>query len=130
MDEENPPPAAKRSGFGRILWLLVIAAVVILWWHYRGADETAMDADPVAQQAADRLSSPDADPDDILVDLKDNATPAQVAAIEGAYGIDLVLVSDESADEQFYRAHVDPAKRDSILALLSARPDVEVAEPD
>ncbi len=130
MDEETPPPA-KRSSFGRILWLLVIAAVVILWWHYRGTDgDAALDADPVAQEAADRLGSPDADPDDILVDLKDNTTPAQVAAIEAAYGIDLVLVSDESADEQFYRAHVDPAKRDAILALLSARADVEVAEPD
>lgn len=129
MDEETPPPA-KRSSFGRILWLLVIAAVVILWWHYRRADEAVMDPDPVAQEAADRLTSSDADPDDILVDLKDDVTPARVAEIERAYGIDLQLVSDESADEQFYRAHVDPAKRDSILALLSARSDVEVAEPD
>src|SRR5690348_1257821 len=99
MDEETPPPA-KRSGFGRILWLLVIAAIVFLWWHYRGTDE-AMDADPVAQQAMDRLNSPDADPDDILVDLKDDVSAARVAEIERAYGIDLVLVSDESADEQF-----------------------------
>ncbi|MFN0245586.1 MAG: S8 family serine peptidase [Kofleriaceae bacterium] len=128
MDEETPPPA-KRSSFGRILWLLVIAAIVILWWHYRGAGE-AMDPDPVAQQAMDRLNSPDADPDDILVDLKDDVSVERVAEIERASGIDLVLVSDESADEQFYRAHVDPAKRDSILAQLSALSDVEVAEPD
>jgi len=127
MDEETTPPA-KRSGFGRLLWLLVIGAVVLLWWHYKSDD--AMDPDNVAQQALDRASSPDADPDDILVDLKDNTTPAQVAAIEAQYGIDLVLVSDESADEQFYRAHVDPARRDAILAQLSARSDVEVAEPD
>jgi serine protease len=70
------------------------------------------------------------DPDDILIDLKDNATPAMVAAIERDLGITLTLVSDQSADEQFYRAHVDPSRRDLVLAALSARPEVEIAEPD
>jgi serine protease len=40
------------------------------------------------------------------------------------------LVSDQSLDERFYRAHVDPDRRDAILAALAARPEVEIAEPD
>ena len=37
-------------------------------------------------------------------------------AIEHKLGIDLILVSDQSEDEQFYRAHVPAERRDSILA--------------
>ena len=122
MDETQP----KRSGVGKLLWLLVVIALVVLWWFYR----PDRDADvTVAQEQTDRLAA-DSDPDDILVDLKDNTSAAQVAAIERELGIDLVLVSDESADEQFYRAHVDPARRAALLALLAARSDVEIAEPD
>jgi serine protease len=45
-------------------------------------------------------------------------------------GIDLVLVSAQSEDERFYRAKVDPERRDAILAELAKISDVEIAEPD
>src|SRR5678815_4792857 len=117
-----------------LFWLLVLAAVVLVWWFFRpstGTHHHALDGATPQEIAADRVADmADADPDDILVDLDDHATDAQVAAIERDLGIDLVLVSDQSADERFYRAHVDPAQRDALIAALSARPDVELAEPD
>ncbi len=120
MDEQQ----TKRGGLGRLLWLFVILAILVLWWYFR----------PDATQTAQLSQDPDTaavatDPDDILVDLKDGTTPD---AIEQALGIDLVLVdeSGEAASTGLYRAHVDPARRDAIIAELEARPDVEIAEPD
>src|SRR5688572_10499654 len=107
----------------KVLWLLVGAATAFT------AIVNRPDHDPgagAAQEAADAAMA-ETDPDDILIDLKDNASAATVEAIERDLGIDLVLVSDESADEQFYRAHVDPARRDQILAALEKRPEVEIA---
>jgi serine protease len=118
----------EKKGRSGLVWLLLGLALVLLWWWYRPEGEprqTTPDLDPAAQLTADG-----ADPDDILVDLKDNASDAQVAAIERDLGIDLVLVSDQSLDERFYRAHVDASRRDAILAALEARPEVEIAEPD
>ncbi len=119
MDEQDTGPTKQSSS--RLLWLLVIVAVVVLWWWYRQPKE---DEGFVAD-----ASGAVTDPDDILVDLKDDASPA---AIERAFGIDLVLVdsSGTAAATQLYRARVEPAKRDAILAQLSARSDVEIAEPD
>jgi serine protease len=122
MDEQQP----KRSGLGRFLWLFVILAIVALWWF------TRPDADPGATLAEQRRDAAAAatDPDDILVDLKDDATPAQIAALERDAGIKLALVDDTAAQTQLYRAHVAPARRDAILAQLAQRPEVEIAEPD
>src|SRR5262245_41298883 len=116
-----------------LFWLLVLAAVVLVWWFFRpsGASHhpAALDGATAQEIEADRVADMAyADPDDILVDVVDSASDAQIAAIERDLGIDLVLVSDQSADERFYRAHVDPAQRDQILAALSARPEIEIAE--
>ena len=125
MDETQTPPA-KRSGFGRLLWLLVLVAIVVIWWHFR------TETDPgaaVAQIEEDRQAAV-TDPDDILVDLKDDASPAQIKAIEAAAGISLALVDDTAAATKLYRAHVDPARRDAIIAELAGNPEVEIVEPD
>ena len=111
----------------QLLWIVLLVAVVFLWWYLRPAPDNGASS---AQIEADRIAAIDTDPDDILVDLTDSTSAATVAAIERDLGIDLVLVSDQSADEQFYRAHVDAARRDAVLAQLAARGDVEVAEPD
>jgi serine protease len=115
-------PVTKPTGTSRFLWLLVILALVLLWWYFRPAAETEMTA-----HADDAYA--ETDPDDILVDLKDGTSPD---AIEQAFGIDLVLVDDSgiAAKTSFYRAHVDPLRRDEILAALAKRSDVEIAEPD
>src|SRR6185312_4662188 len=122
MDEQAPKRS--RSSW---TWLLVLIAIGVAWWWFRdpGARKQAQinADDPAAQAAIDR--------DDILVDLKDNASPAQVAAIERDLGIKLELVdSNEAVKTQLYRAHVQPGREDAVVAALSARPEVEIAEPD
>ncbi|HZJ64660.1 MAG TPA: S8 family serine peptidase [Kofleriaceae bacterium] len=122
MDEQQP----KRGGAGRLLWLFVIFAVVVLWWYLRpdarpGATTEVMRADAYAAPS---------DPDDILVDLRDDATPEMIAAIERDVGVKLVLPDDYAAGTKLYRAHVDPDQRDAIIARLAQRPEVEIAEPD
>ena len=114
----------KRKSFP-ILWILLLIAVLVAWWFLQGdKDEGDIDQATASAQLAG------ADPDDILVDLKDDLSDTQVAAIERELGIDLVLVSDEALDERFYRAHVDASQQKALLAALSKRADVEIAEPD
>jgi serine protease len=123
MDEQTQ--AKRGGGLGRLLWLLVILAIVVLWWYFR---PDAHQGPTLAQQAADAAAAL-TDPDDILVDLRDDATPD---AIEKQFGIDLELVdhSGVARETQLYRAHVDPAQRDALIAALAQRSDVEIAEPD
>src|SRR3569833_3261904 len=127
MDDEQQT-AKRSSNFGRIVWLLVIAAVVFIWWHFREPTSTKVDqikaTDAEAQLAIDR--------DDVLVDLKDNATPDQVAAIEKQIGTKLELVDStgEAQQTQLYRAHVTEATEEAVIAALQANTLVEVAEPD
>jgi len=122
MDEQQP----KRSGGGRFLWLFVLLSIVVLWWYFRPEGDPGA---TLAEQAADAVAAA-TDPDDILVDLKDDVTPEAIAAVERAEGIHLTLVDDTAAATKLYRAHVDPARRDAILAELARRPEVEIAEPD
>ena len=124
MDEETPPK--RGSSLGKILWLLVIVALVLLYWHFRGKPDPGTTD---AEQAADRVSAT-TDPDDILVDLKDSVTPDEISAIEREAGIQLALVDDTAADSKLYRAHVEPGRRDAIIAILERNPGVEIAEPD
>jgi serine protease len=68
--------------------------------------------------------------DEIIVDFKDDVTPAQIAKLEADVGITLTLDSAEAKAAELFVAKVDPARRDAILAQLATRPEVEVAEPD
>src|SRR4051812_36484711 len=110
------------GGLPKLVWLLVILAIVVLWWYFRGNSEDSQarrdqrTEDYVAATQDTSLT----DPDDILIDLKDDAS---AEAIQKDLGLTLVLVdnSGEAADTKLFRAHVDPAQRDAILAKLSAR---------
>ena len=110
----------------KVLWSLVGVATAVTAYVHRADTDPGVTA---AEEAADAATAV-TDPDDILIDLKDNATPAMIAAIEKDLGIKLQLVSDQSEDERFYRAHVEAWRRDAVLAALSLRPEVEIAEPD
>src|SRR6185503_1105996 len=110
----------------KVLWSLVGVATAVTAYVHR--THTDPGVGPL-EEAADAAMAA-TDPDDILIDLQDNATPATIAAIEHDLGIKLELVSDQAADEQFYRAHVDPSRRDLVLAALEKRSEVEIAEPD
>jgi len=118
---------SRRSGRSKIFWLLLLVAMVAVWVYFRPADDNGLSN---AQIEADRVAAIGADPDDILVDLKDDVSDSDVARIEREFGIDLVLVSDQSLDERFYRAHVSPLREAELLAALSKDSDVEIAEPD
>lgn len=107
------------------MWLLVFSAIAVLWWYARPSpthDSAARQWDAAAQAAAD--------PDDILIDLIDGATPDQIAALERAVGVKLALVDDTAAATKLYRAHVDASRAPDVLRALAARPEVEIAEPD
>jgi serine protease len=120
MDEQNP--GKKRGG---LIWLLVLLAVILVWWFFRPA---GMDGAPDREDPA--TADLYADPDDILVDLVDGASAADVASLEREFGIRLELVSPQSEDERFYRAAVDPMRQGALIAALSKNPLVEIAEPD
>jgi serine protease len=114
----------KRRGW---IWVLVILLVLLVWWWWRPAPDNGRH---VVDDLDVAVAVDESDPDDILVDFQDDLADAEVAALERELGIDLVLVSNHSHDEQFYRAHVDPARRDALLARLSSDARVETAEPD
>lgn len=118
---------AKPSKRSALLWFLVLIAVVVVWWYLRPHEDAGAGR---AQYEADRLAAVGADPDDVIVDLRDDASPALVASIEQRLGIDLVLISDQAKDEQVYRAHVDPSREAAILDALARTKGVEIAEPD
>ena len=117
-------PRKRRS---RLFVVLLLLVALVVWFYFRPAQHAGLSA---AEVEADRIAEIGMDPDDILVDLADDADDEDVAAIEKSLGIDLVLVSDESLDERFYRAHVDPMRQDAILEALSKHELVEIAEPD
>ena len=121
MDEQQT-----KRGAGRFLWVLVLLAIVVLWWYFR--PETAPGATLQAQREDAAVAA--TDPDDILVDLKDDATPQTIAALEREVGVKLVLLDDTAAATKLYRAHVAPERRDALIAELTKRPEVEIAEPD
>jgi serine protease len=121
MDEQH----SKRGG-GRLLWALVIFAIVVLWWVFRPV------SDPGVALALERSDAYRAaiEPGEILVDLKDDATPETIAKLEREVGVRLVLVDDTAKGTKLYRAQVRPRDREVTIDRLLLRPEVEIAEPD
>ena len=105
-----------------MLWLLVIAAVVAVWGWYRQSESTKVDQ--IGAQDAEAIA--ETDPYDVLVDLKDDATPDQIAAIERDLGIKLVLVDDTAADTKLYRAAVGTHDEAALVAALAKRAAVGI----
>ena len=124
MDEQQQK--SKLLGIGRFLWLLPAVAIGMTWLHFRATEDPGAGA---AQEMSDAATAA-TDPDDILVDLKDNASPAQIAAIERDLGITLTLVDDTAKGTKLFRAHVDPAREGAVIDALEKRSEVEIAEPD
>ncbi len=120
------PRSAGKPKRGGLVWLLVLLAVVLVWLFFRPAGMDTAEVTDSNDPAYGYL----VDSDDILVDLRDDASEADVAALERDFGIDLQLVSSQSEDERFYRAHVDPARQYDLVSQLKGRSEVEIAEPD
>jgi serine protease len=128
MEDQN----RKRGGKSTVLWLFVIVALVVLWWWMRpdGDRNGSATLDSRGLPVATAAEAATADADEILIDLRDSASAADVAAIERDHGLVLRPVSDHSVDERFYIAAVAPSRRDAVLAALAADTRVEIAEPD
>jgi serine protease len=116
MSEET---RGKRGGW---LWLLVLLAIVLIWIFWRPPADNGR-----AAGAGDEIGAAS---DEVIVDFSDADGDARVAEVGRLVGLDFHLVSDQAVHERLYRAHVDPARRDAVLAQLAALPDVEAAEPD
>jgi serine protease len=125
--EERSPAKQKRGG---LVWLLILVAVVLVWVFFRPAGIDKAVPTGGTENSRDPAYAVWGDPDDILVDLRDDVSDEDVAAIEAELGIDLVLVSNQSEDERFYRANVDKTRQYELLDRLESRPEVEIAEPD
>lgn len=77
---------------------------------------------PAAAQAA---------PQGLLIDLRDDTTDADEAALEAKLGgLDLKLNSIHAEDERFFVVDVPEARLPELLKLLEGDPRVEVAEPN
>ena len=86
---------------------------------------------PAAPLFAPELSDmPEGFPGDIVVDLRDDASPGDIAAVEREYGVDLVAASDFSdAVDKLELARVEPSRVAALLERLRGDARVEVAEP-
>lgn len=109
---------------GVLAALGVTAAPMISIWR-QDASRTFAPV-PTANVAIPGIAS-----SDILVDLQDNASDADIADIETRLGIDLKFNSVEGEDDKLMRATI-PAGRNisDLLSRLKSDSRVEVAEPD
>ncbi len=65
--------------------------------------------------------------DEIVVDLKDDASTQDIQALEDKFGIDLRFNSEYADDDNLMVAHVDPSRQSELVAELRQEPTVEVA---
>jgi len=115
----------KSSRFGYVFWILILVCLVAVYVFVRPGQHSFDRAGVAAS-----LSNPDIDQNDILVDLADDLSDADVAALGAEWGLTLELVSDQARDERFYRASVPDGTVFAVSERLTAHPSVEFAEPD
>ena len=70
-----------------------------------------------------------ADPDDIVVDARDDLSLAQRDGLNSRYGLSLRLNSVQSEEEELLVSPVAAARQAAVLAALRKDPLVEAAEP-
>src|SRR6478672_2018923 len=93
---------------GRLAVMLVALAALPVMWTWRTV--------PAQTPAAAGVEA--IQPDEILVDLRDNVSAVDVRALDARYNLDLELNDVFAQDEKLMHAHVDPAQRDAVLAAL------------
>ncbi len=121
MSDEMQTQGKRRSGW---VWVLFLLAVVLVWWFWKPPADNGSSARVID------LSDEGADVDELIVDFRDDESAAHVNEIGARFGLAFELVSQQSADERMYRAKVDPARRDAIIAELAKLDSVEIVEPD
>lgn len=115
----------KTSTLGKLAWaMLGVSAVsataipLVNGWR-------TQDAPPVYANAGARMDQPT----EIVVDLRDNATPADIAAIEARIGTKLSFNSPHAEDDKLMVATLSTGdKARSVLSSLQTDGRVEAAE--
>ena len=110
---------------------LILAALLVLLLVALALHEHRPTAGVEQAPAPDQpVGAPAGAPGALLVDLVDDVTPEQVAALERSYGIDLELNSVYSDDAQLQIASVSESRLRQLVRQLRQEPTVEVAERD
>jgi serine protease len=113
-------PLGRWRRLAAILLLVVAGGVLI-----GGSDEKASPPPEPPSVAA----SAETVPNEIVVDLRDNATDAEILGLGQSLGIELRYNSIHAVAAKLMVATVNPADRERVLATLAANPLVEAAEP-
>jgi serine protease len=116
-------PAKAFGTWGRLaaILLLVVAGGVLIG----GSDEKVSPPPEPPAVAANAESVPN----EIVVDLRDDATDAEIVGLGQSLGIELRYNSIHSVAAKLMVATINPGDRERILAALNANPLVEAAEP-
>ncbi len=111
-------------------WWIVLALilVVVAWLWYTGRLDRPGENKSVPTYEATEAAGSEGD---VLVDLRDDVSPATVQELERRYDLKLRPNSAFSlADEKLFRARVKAGRLGELLRRLRGEPSVEVAEPD
>ncbi len=109
-----------------LLVLLVLALAVYLYW--RGKQDT--EYVPPTRSVAAKSGALGATTDQLLIDLDDDVSDAQVAALSKELGLKLELNSAFSKVRRLYRATVRPKRLPALLGKLRKNALVQHAEAD
>jgi len=112
-------------------WLLVLLLIVVVavWLWYTGRldapNKRGLGPAPFADATLVAAAG-----GDLLVDLKDSSSDAEVRSFEQRYGVELRPNSAFSLGDRLYRATVAGSRLGALLQRLAADPAVESVEPD
>jgi len=103
-----------------VVLLLIAALPLLLTWRPGKAQPV-----PTGLQAPSLVDS-----EEIVVDLRDDISPQEIAALESRYNVALEYNSEHAHEEELMRATVDPARLSEVVSGLQREPDVEFAQPE
>jgi serine protease len=110
---------------GAALALAIAAAPTVWTWLPLAAPPLSEVAGVAPAAGADEVV-----PGELIVDLRDDATPEQIAALEQEYSIDLEDNSAPGRAARLMRATVDPAQAQALLNRLATEAEVEAVAPE
>src|SRR3954467_3619734 len=125
---DAPSPSAPRPVAGRFQNAIRVLAVALLL----GAaglivtrQDPARDAPPPPPAVAAQAESV---PNEIVVDLRDDATDAQIGDLQRQFGIALRYKSPLSVRHKLMIGSVDPSRRDAVIEAMRRHPLVEAVD--
>ncbi|MDX1934948.1 MAG: S8 family peptidase [Capsulimonadales bacterium] len=108
----------------------LLGATAMPMLTFRPTDEPPTVPMANVQDVNRRHGFPDVRPGEIVVDLKDKASDAEVRSLETKYGIRLRENATITPDDRIMVANVPASEANALLSKLSQEPLVEAAEPE